>query len=55
MNAEQIDAGYNDLVNLIEREFRRLKQIIAEQENKAEEERLRKIQVDQIIERIDFD
>lgn len=41
----QIDNTYNDLVSSIDREFRRLKQVLAEQEIKEEEERLKKIQV----------
>jgi hypothetical protein len=45
MTATQIDNAYNDLVSSIDREFRRLKQVLAEQEIKAEEERLKKIQV----------
>ena len=45
MTATQIDTNYNDLVSSIDREFRRLKQVLAEQEIKEEEERLKKIQV----------
>jgi len=45
MTATQIDNAYNDLVSSIDREFRRLKQTLAEQEMKDEAERLKKIQV----------
>ncbi len=45
MTSTQIDNTYNDLVSSIDREFRRLKQVLAEQEIKEEEERLKKIQV----------
>ena len=45
MTATQIENTYNDLVSSIDREFRRLKQVLAEQEIKEEEERLKKIQV----------
>lgn len=45
MTSMQIDNAYNDLVSSIDREFRRLKQVLAEQEIKEEEERLKKIQV----------
>lgn len=45
MSSGQIDVAYKDLVSSIDREFRRLKQVLAEQEIKEEEERLRKIQV----------
>lgn len=45
MSATQIDNTYNDLVSSIDRDFRRLKQVLAEQEIKEEEERLKKIQV----------
>jgi len=45
MSSTQIDNTYNDLVTAIDREFRRLKQVLAEQEIKEEEERLKKIQV----------
>lgn len=45
MTSMQIDNTYNDLVSSIDREFRRLKQVLAEQEIKEEEERLKKIQV----------
>lgn len=48
MSATQIDSTYNDLVTAIDREFRRLKQVLAEQEIKEEEERLKKIQVENI-------
>ncbi|CAF3308813.1 unnamed protein product [Rotaria socialis] len=44
MTATQIDNAYNDLVASIDREFRRLKQVAAEQEMKDEQERLKKIQ-----------
>ncbi|CAF0806431.1 unnamed protein product [Adineta steineri] len=46
MTSVQIDNAYNDLVTSIDREFRRLKQVLAEQEIKEEEERLKKIQVE---------
>ena len=46
MAANQIENIYNDLVSSMDREFRRLKQVLAEQEIKEEEERLKKIQVD---------
>ncbi len=45
MTATQIDSAYNDLVSSIDRESRRLKQALAEQEMKDEGERLKKIQV----------
>lgn len=45
MTAAQIDSAYNELVSSIDRESRRLRQVLAEQEMKNEEERLRKIQV----------
>jgi hypothetical protein len=45
MTSTQIENTYNDLVSSIDREFRRLKQVLAEQEIKEEEERLKKIQV----------
>ena len=45
MTATQIDNAYSELVSSIDREFRRLKQVLAEQEIKEEEERLKKIQV----------
>jgi len=45
MTSTQIDNTYNDLVSSIDREFRRLKQVLAEQEIKEEEDRLKKIQV----------
>lgn len=45
MSSTQIENTYNDLVSSIDREFRRLKQVLAEQEIKEEEERLKKIQV----------
>ena len=41
----QIDDAYNDLFTSIDRESRRLKQLLAEQELKGEEERLKNIQV----------
>jgi myosin-6 len=44
MTATQIDTAYNDLVSSIDRESRRLKQVLAEQQMKDEEERLKKIQ-----------
>jgi hypothetical protein len=49
MTATQIDNAYNDLVSSIDREFRRLKQTLAEQEMKDEAERLKKIQVKRLI------
>lgn len=49
MTAIQIDNAYNDLVSAIDRDFRRLKQVLAEQEIKAEEEHLKKIQVNGFI------
>jgi CHASE3 domain sensor protein len=45
MTATQIDDTYNELVSSIDREFRRLKQALAEQEMKEEAERLKTIQV----------
>lgn len=45
MNAANIDNAYNDLVSSIDREFLRLKQVLAEQQIKEEEERLKKLQV----------
>ena len=45
MTATQIETGYNELVSSIDRESRRLKQVLAEQQMKDEEERLKKIQV----------
>jgi hypothetical protein len=45
MTSTQIDNTYNDLVSSIDREFRRLKQALAEQEIKEEADRLKKIQV----------
>ena len=44
MTAGDIDEAYNGLVSSIDRESRRLKQILAEQQMKDEEERLKKIQ-----------
>ncbi|CAF4877025.1 unnamed protein product, partial [Rotaria sp. Silwood1] len=44
MTATQIDDAYNDLVSSIDRELRRLKQALAEQEMKDEQERLKRIQ-----------
>ena len=41
----QIDDAYNDLFTSIDRESRRLKQLLAEQELKGEGERLKNIQV----------
>ncbi|CAF1034350.1 unnamed protein product [Rotaria sordida] len=46
VNSTHIDNAYNDLVSSIDREFRRLKQVLAEQEIKEEEERLKKIQME---------
>ncbi|CAF4171515.1 unnamed protein product, partial [Rotaria sp. Silwood2] len=46
MNSTHIDNAYNDLVSSIEREFRRLKQVLAEQEIKEKEEGLKKIQME---------
>ncbi|CAF1462018.1 unnamed protein product [Adineta ricciae] len=46
ISAVRIDSAYNDLVTSIDREFRRLKQVLAEQEIKEEEERLKKIQME---------
>ncbi|CAF4984142.1 unnamed protein product, partial [Rotaria sp. Silwood1] len=46
MNSTHIDNAYNDLVSSIDREFRRLKQVLAEQEIKEEEARLKKIQTE---------
>jgi hypothetical protein len=45
MTATQIEDAYNELMSSIDREFRRLKQVLAEQEMKDEEERLKKIEV----------
>jgi len=45
MTATQIDTSYNELVSSIDRQFRRLRQALAEQEMKDEEERLKMIQV----------
>jgi len=45
MTATQIDNTYNELVSSIDRQFRRLRQTLAEQEMKDEEERLKAIQV----------
>jgi CHASE3 domain sensor protein len=45
MTATQIDDTYNELVSSIDRQFRRLRQTLAEQEMKDEEERLKAIQV----------
>jgi len=45
MTATQIDNTYNELVSSIDRQFRRLRQTLAEQEMKDEEERLKMIQV----------
>jgi CHASE3 domain sensor protein len=45
MTATQIDDTYNELVSSIDRQFRRLRQALAEQEMKDEEERLKAIQV----------
>jgi len=46
MRAVDIEQAYNDVLGSIDREFRRLKQTIAEQNMKDEEQRLKKIQVD---------
>ncbi len=45
MTATQIDSAYNELMSSIDRESRRLRQTLAEQEMKQEEERLKRIQV----------
>ena len=45
MIAADIESAYNELVSSIERESRRLKQVLAEQQMKDEEGRLKKIQV----------
>lgn len=45
MTGTQIETSYNDLFSSIDRETRRLKQILVEQQMKDEEERLKKIQV----------
>lgn len=45
MTADDIENAYNELVSSIERESRRLRQTLAEQHMKDEEERLKKIQV----------
>lgn len=45
MTAIDIDNAYDELVSSIDRESRRLKQVLAEQEMKDEAERLKKIQV----------
>ncbi|CAF4187090.1 unnamed protein product, partial [Rotaria sp. Silwood2] len=45
VNSTYIDNAYNELVSLIDREFRRLKQVLAQQEVK-EEEHLKKIQME---------
>ena len=45
MTADDIESAYNELVSSIERESRRLRQTLAEQQMKDEEERLKKIQV----------
>lgn len=52
MTADDIENAYNELVSSIERESRRLRQTLAEQQMKDEEERLKKIQV---IERVLFE
>ncbi|CAF1657741.1 unnamed protein product [Rotaria magnacalcarata] len=44
MTATQIDNAYNDLVASIDREFRRLKQVVAEQKMKDEQDELKRIQ-----------
>ena len=45
MTSTQIDNAYNELVSSIDRESRRLRQALAEQQMKEEEERLKTIQV----------
>lgn len=45
MTAVDIESAYDELVSSIERESRRLKQALAEQQMKDEGERLKKIQV----------
>jgi hypothetical protein len=45
MTATQIESAYNELMSSIDRESRRLRQTLAEQEMKDEEERLKRIQV----------
>ncbi|CAF4851043.1 unnamed protein product [Rotaria sp. Silwood1] len=45
VNSTYIDNAYNELVSLIDREFRRLKHVLAQQEIK-EEEHLKKIQME---------
>jgi hypothetical protein len=45
MTATQIETAYNELVSSIDRESRRLKQVLAEQQMKDEEARLKTIQV----------
>ncbi len=45
MTSTQIETAYNELMSSIDRESRRLRQTLAEQEMKDEEERLKKIQV----------
>ncbi|CAF3259292.1 unnamed protein product [Rotaria socialis] len=46
MKVANIDNAYNDLASSIDREFKRLKQVAAEQDIKEEAERLKKIQVE---------
>lgn len=45
MSASQIEDAYNEVVSSIDREFRRLRQALAEQKMKEEQENLKKIQV----------
>lgn len=45
MRGVDIENAYNELVSSIDRESRRLKQILAEQQMKDEAERLKSIQV----------
>lgn len=45
MTGTQIDEAYNQLFSSIDREMRRLKQVLTEQQMKSEGERLKKIQV----------
>jgi septum formation topological specificity factor MinE len=48
MEAIQMDNAYNELFADVDRESRRVKQILAEQRMKDEEQRLKQIQVDHI-------
>ncbi|CAF4576658.1 unnamed protein product, partial [Rotaria sp. Silwood2] len=43
VNSTYIDNAYNELVSLIDREFRRLKQVLAQQEMELEHEKTKKI------------